>query len=62
MLQQLDLARERRLRHVEQRGGAAEVQFGGDRHETSELAELEHDSDLEWRDALYGLDAVAVGF
>ena len=40
-LELADRARERRLRHVQPRGGAAEVQLLGDRHEVAQLAELD---------------------
>jgi len=42
VLQDLDLAAERRLRHVQVLGRAAEVQLLGHGHETAQLAELEH--------------------
>ena len=42
MLQTLDLTAERRLGHVEARGGAAEMQFLGDRDEAANLIEIEH--------------------
>ncbi|KOQ36381.1 hypothetical protein ABW37_27645 [Achromobacter xylosoxidans] len=40
LLQQLDLARQRRLRHAQALGGAAEVQFLGHGDEAFELAEF----------------------
>jgi hypothetical protein len=56
VLEQLDLPRERRLGHVQQHGGAAEVQLGCHGHEAAQLRDLEHDSVLGWRHRLFELD------
>ena len=57
MLQQLNLPRQRRLRHVQQSGCTSEVQFGGDRNEAAELRELKHDSEIVLHLPVIGLDA-----
>jgi hypothetical protein len=42
VLEHLDLPGQRRLGHVQPRGGAAEMQFFRHRDETAELVEVEH--------------------
>ncbi|MGY3357623.1 hypothetical protein ACVWZK_004286 [Bradyrhizobium sp. GM0.4] len=42
VLEHLDLPGQRRLGHVQPRGGAAEMQFLRHRDETAELVEVEH--------------------
>lgn len=42
VLKQLYLPAQRRLGHVQSRGGAAEMQLPGDRDEAAQLAEFEH--------------------
>ena len=44
LLHLADLLRQRRLRHAEADGGAAEVQFVGNGEEVAELAQVEHRS------------------
>jgi hypothetical protein len=62
MFEQLDLPRQGRLRHVQGNGRTAEMKLGSDGHEAAELGELEHDSDLELRHPVFGLDAAANPF
>ena len=62
VLQQLDLARQRRLGHVQQGRRTTEMQFGGDGHEAAQVGQLEHDSHLVLRHPVFGLDAVAEAF
>jgi len=44
VLEQADLAAERRLGHVQTLGSATEVKLIADRHEATKLAQFEHDS------------------
>ena len=55
MLQQPDLATERRLRHMQTFRGAAKVQFVADSYKAAQLADFEHDSILESIESVIGL-------
>src|SRR5581483_9077777 len=55
VLEQADLARERRLGHVEALRGAPEVKLLADGHEAAQLAYLEHHSTPESIETLIGL-------